>query len=375
MREPEFEWLELAAPVDALDEPALTLIARYVHTANRVTQAFWHDESHDTTVEEIVASLRHADEAITTRFLVVVDGEDVGRAIASINREEGASVGFVSAWVVPEARGRGLGRAIAERVERVAIGMGATALQVWADHRAPVAGSGGVAANSGHGAVAADPAARLASSMGYTLEQVDRISALDVETARGTLEARRAGALVHAGDAYELRSWQGATPPELVDAMAALHARMSTDAPSAGLEVDDERWDAARLERVEAEWAEAGLTALQAVAIHRASGAAVAFTVLQLPAPGRPAYQEDTLVHVDHRGHRLGMLVKTENLLQLGRLHPTHTRIITWNAEENRPMLRVNEALGFVPIGAEGGWQRRVRTEEASTATPASMEA
>ncbi|MCH1882735.1 GNAT family N-acetyltransferase [Agrococcus sp. ARC_14] len=356
---PELEWHRLVAPADAFDEPALSLIARYVATANRVTQAFWGDDGHDTTVDELLASLRHVEDDITERFLVVAEGRDVGRAIASIARDEGASVAYLSAWVVPEARGRGIGRAIAERIEQVAIGLGATTLQAWVDHRAPVEGGEAIPAATGHGALAADPAARLAVSMGYALEQVDRISELDVETARRTLEAHRADALAHAGDAYELRSWAGATPPELLDAMAVLHARMVTDAPSADLEVDDERWDAARLGRVEAEWAEAGLTALQAVAIHRASGEAVAFTVLLLPAPGRPAFQEDTLVHADHRGHRLGMLVKTENLLQLGRLHPDRTRIVTWNAEENRPMLRVNEALGFVPIGAEGGWQRR----------------
>ena len=54
------------------------------------------------------------------------------------------------------------------------------------------------------------------------------------------------------------------------------------------------------------------------------------------------------------------MLVKVENLLQLRRLHPDRTRVVTWNAEENRPMLAVNEALGFTPVGAEGGWQKRV---------------
>lgn len=360
MTAPELEWLPLAAPADGFDEPALSRIARYVATANRVTQHFWGDDSHDTTVDEILASLRHADDDIIERFLVVSEGRDVGRAIAAIAREEGASVGTLSAWVVPDARRRGIGRAMAERIEQVAIGLGATTLQAWVDHRAPVPGGEAIAAVSGHGAVAADPAARLAIAMDYALEQVDRISELDVAAARGTLETHRADAVAHAGEAYELRSWQGSTPQELHAPMAALHARMVTDAPSADLEVDDERWDTARLARLEAEWAEAGLTPLQAIAIHRATGDVVAFTILLLPAPGRPAFQEDTLVHAEHRGHRLGMLVKAENLLQLGRLHPDRTRIITWNAEENRPMLRVNEALGFVPVGAEGGWQKRL---------------
>ncbi|WP_306231261.1 GNAT family N-acetyltransferase [Agrococcus beijingensis] len=372
---PRLEWLELTEPADAFDEPALALIARYVAVANRVTQHFWGDDSYDTTVDEIVASLRRREDEISRRFLVTEGGADVGRAIASINGEEGSHVAYLSAWVVPEERSRGIGRAMAERVEQVGIELGATTLQAWADHRAPAEGEAGVAAVSGHGSIAADPPAQLLVSMGYALEQVERISELDVEAARASLEAHRADALAHAGEAYTLRSWQGPTPPELLDAMALLHSRMTTDAPAAAMDLDDEHWDAARLQRLEAQNADSGQTMLQAVALHAASGEAVAYTILLLPDDGRPAFQEDTLVHADHRGHRLGMLVKTENLLQLGRLHPDRTRIITWNAEENSPMLRVNEALGFVPVGAEGGWQRRVGGAGASTGAPATMSA
>ncbi|SFS15889.1 Acetyltransferase (GNAT) family protein [Agrococcus baldri] len=364
MTAPDLTWTPILPPADDFDEPALSLIARYVATANRVTQHFWGDNRADSTVEEIVASQRHTEDEIGVRWLVSEAGHDVGRIIAAINREEGASVAYVSAWVVPEARGRGIGRALAERAEHEAMQLGPTSLQAWADHRVPVGGETSIAPKSGHGAIAEDAPARLLASMGYELEQIERVSELDVEAARASLETHRADALTHAGDAYEVRSWQGATPPELLDSMAALHARMATDIPRAGLEVDDERWDAARLQRLEGEWEGAHQTPLQAIALHRGSGEAVAFTILLLPEPGRPAFQEDTLVHAEHRGHRLGMLVKAENLLQLGRLHPDRTRIITWNAEENRPMLRVNEALGFVAIGAEGGWQKRVGAAE-----------
>jgi GNAT superfamily N-acetyltransferase len=360
MTETQLEWLELEAPADDFDGPRLTRIARYVDAANRVTQHHWGDAAHDTTVDEIVASLRHPDDEVTRRFLVAEGGRDVGRAIASINAEEGSRIAYVSAWVVPEERGRGVGRAMAERLEQVARELGATTLQSWVDHRVPREGDEAMAAVSGHGAIALDAAARLATSLRYTLEQIDRISELDVEAARGDLERHRADALAHAGEAYESRAWQGPTPPELLEAMAALRARMVTDAPSAGLDVDDERWDAARVQRLEEEVAEGGQSLLQAVAIHRGSDDLVAFTVLVLPAPGRPAFQEDTLVRVDHRGHRLGLLVKAENLLQLGRLHPDRSRVVTWNASENRPMLAVNEALGFVAVGAEGAWQKRL---------------
>jgi hypothetical protein len=76
------------------------------------------------------------------------------------------------------------------------------------------------------------------------------------------------------------------------------------------------------------------------------------------PQASRAVTQEDTLVLREHRGHRLGMLLKLANLQFLERVHPGHPAIVTFNAEENRPMLSVNEHVGFVPVGYEAVWKR-----------------
>lgn len=89
----------------------------------------------------------------------------------------------------------------------------------------------------------------------------------------------------------------------------------------------------------------------------------VAFTELSVPSePTRPVEQQDTLVLSEHRGRRLGMLAKAANLVRLQRDHPGHPSVTTLNAEENRHMLSVNEAGGFVAVGYEGAWRKTFET-------------
>lgn len=133
---------------------------------------------------------------------------------------------------------------------------------------------------------------------------------------------------------------------------------MSTELPTGGLEIGERRWDAERVRAAEEAIRGAGRTLLTTVAEHVASGELVAFTMLVLPN-GKPevVLQEDTVVHRTHRGRRLGMLIKTANLELLASAEPRARRLHTWNAKENRHMLAINEALGFVDVGVEGAWQ------------------
>ena len=105
-----------------------------------------------------------------------------------------------------------------------------------------------------------------------------------------------------------------------------------------------------------------GRLLLTAAAEHVSTRRLAAYTEIALPrGASPPATQEDTLVLMSHRGHRLGMLLKAANLQQLGQVSPGTTVITTFNAEDNRPMLDVNESLGFRAIGYEGSWQKDLR--------------
>jgi GNAT superfamily N-acetyltransferase len=136
---------------------------------------------------------------------------------------------------------------------------------------------------------------------------------------------------------------------------------MTTDAPQGDLDEPAEEWTIERLDDWEREVEQGPRFAATTAAEHVPSGELVGFTQLMVARDTtRPVDQDDTIVLKEHRGHRLGMLLKVANIRQLEEVAPGHPSIITFNAEENRPMLDVNEAVGFVPVGYEAAWQKTI---------------
>jgi RimJ/RimL family protein N-acetyltransferase len=146
---------------------------------------------------------------------------------------------------------------------------------------------------------------------------------------------------------YELVTWVDRAPDDLVEDVARLVGRMSTDTPSGDLSLEPEVWDASRWREKEDDALRSGRRRLAAGAIGR-SGHLVAFTDIgawaQEPAV---AEQWNTIVDPDHRGHRLGVATKVANLRNLRREIPGALRLETWNALENSRMIAINELLGF----------------------------
>ncbi|MBG6182340.1 hypothetical protein IWX65_000269 [Arthrobacter sp. CAN_A214] len=52
--------------------------------------------------------------------------------------------------------------------------------------------------------------------------------------------------------------------------------------------------------------------------------------------------------------------MKAANLERLRDEWPEVKRLYTWNAAENSFMLAVNIELGFRPVGATAGWQKKL---------------
>ncbi|MGY1679191.1 GNAT family N-acetyltransferase [Geodermatophilus sp. SYSU D01176] len=275
-----------------------------------------------------------------THRAAVDDGTVVGALRLLLPVRDNVAVAHVGLAVHPDHRRRGIGSALLDEGVRLAAAAGRSALIGEVDEPRP------------------DTAGRaFALRHGWSgdLLETRRDLLLPVDDARlATLEAR-AGA---AGAGYEVLTWRDRTPDALLDDRALLGRRMSTDAPSGDVPVEEEHWDAARVREDEAATAARGRTVLTGAAVR--DGRLVAFTELHVPLeqPER-AHQGATLVLREHRGHRLGARIKVAVLREVAATLPAVRRISTYNSDANRPMVAVNEALGFRRAGGLSTWSRR----------------
>lgn len=162
-----------------------------------------------------------------------------------------------------------------------------------------------------------------------------------------------------AGADYEAPTWRDRTPDALLDDRALLGRRMSTDAPSGDVPVEEEHWDAARVREDEAATAAGGRTVLTGAAVR--DGRLVACTELHVPVEhSERAHQGATPVLREHRGHRLGARTKVAVLRELAATLPEVRRISTYDSGGNRPVVAVNEALGFRRAGGLSTWSLRL---------------
>ena len=166
----------------------------------------------------------------------------------------------------------------------------------------------------------------------------------------------RASAEQHAAG-YSLRSWSGMTPAALLDQASALHNAMA-DAPH-DASFEPLRWDADRLRQEEQQDVEAGMRVNSVAALANGSGEMAALTQVYIADPDQAdwAYQGVTAVTRPHRGHRLGLLVKTAMLQRLSEVEPQISAIETGNAAANQYMIAVNEQLGFRVTDTFQNWE------------------
>jgi GNAT superfamily N-acetyltransferase len=270
----------------------------------------------------------------------------VGVANLKMFRRENHHLARLEVRVLRQHRRRGVGSALVEAAERIAAGTA----------RSEVAGMDETPVRAGY----LDAAGPFARHLGFTVAQrmVRRRIDLPLDDERGAALQRNPKA-TPAG--YSLLTFADRWPDEYLGDRCELGRRMSTDLPAGEQEYDEEVWDAERVRALEASLAVQNRAKVTTAARHDDSGRLIGFTEVAIPL-GAPesAWQHDTLVMREHRGHGLGFALKVANLFAVAQAHPAVRTINTWNAEENAPMIAVNEEMGFGVVAHSAYWHRPI---------------
>lgn len=233
----------------------------------------------------------------------------------------------VAVEVHPERRRRGLG----------------TALLRHAAKRAAAGGRAVLTSEVQEGSAGEMFVRRAGGTLG--LAEVRRVLDLATIPAGTITRLRETAAKAAAG--YSLAHWEGVNPEERLEQVASLHNALNDAPMDPGTEPT--AWTAERVrERMNARIARAPSRRYSLAAVHDASGEMAALTVVSVHH-GIPewGHQLITAVARPHRGHRLGMLVKTSMMDWLTAAEPAVQRIVTWNAGPNKHMIAINEEMGY----------------------------
>jgi GNAT superfamily N-acetyltransferase len=276
-------------------------------------------------------------------------GHAVGGYVLGLPDRENRDQGGLDILVAPARRRSGLG----------------TALLRHAAERARTRGRSFLVADTRDGSAGEAFVRWAGASPGQAeIRRIQDLAALapgQLASLRATADAAAAG--------YSVLDWEGPSPAEYLDQLAALNEAMG-DAPR-GPGEEAQRWDAERVRGTDQRVAAQGLRYYSVVVRDDVSGQLAGLTQLGVdPVQPERGQQELTAVARPHRGHRLGLLLKLAMLELLAEREPQLRWILTGNAQTNRHMIAINEALGYRVLDQwTEGW--RLPVDRAAALRPA----
>jgi GNAT superfamily N-acetyltransferase len=307
------------------------------------------------TLQQRRAILADSPYATTHRWVAELEQMEGGRSIVGLAMvflplQENLDALDVGLAVHPAFRGQGVGTALVEQALRPAIDVsGRHLVTYW-------------------GEIPADgdvddptlPSNRIAARLGVARKNVGvcRVASLPLDATR--LDELGAHAQEKLGD-YRVELWEDTVPAEHLEGYGVLLRQLDLDDPDEEIEYEAADYPPERIRVIEERRAAAGTSALIAVAI-APDGSFVGNSEIhvQRSAGTTAAWQENTLVMPDHRGHRLGMAMKVATHRLLGERFPDLRVLATWNSHVNPWMIGINEQLGYRVAFREIGYQGRV---------------
>lgn len=358
---------------DSLDTPDAADFLAAVEVGRKVRMQTWGSD--DLAYGPLEKLLEFQDPYERQLILVAkVDGEIVGTVDIALPLTDNLDLAEFTLDILPEFQRQGVGRRLLQAAEQFARGEGRTMILVDTNHpgaslhefeRAqlvPGTGQGFVPLESRE--------VEFAQKTGYTLQHIEQFSSCALPLDTKLVADLQAEADAANSGRYRLHHWTDRCPDGWLEAVAALENQAGADVdPSLDPPVEQDMvldGDILR-EAEEVAIAQGRRTVVTAVE-HLASGALVGLTTITVLAHRADVvFQDDTLVLQEHRGNKLGLLIKVANMERLTEQFPDARIIYTWNAPENRYLLTVNQQLGFQTAGVTGIWQKELPHLHTST--------
>lgn len=332
--------------IDPDDEAALSEFAAVLVASDR---EMWPDLS-GYTLPDVRAFARFRGKSRRWELLAAGErgGPLLGVALMEFPMLENPHSSEITLAVHPEHRRRGVGTALVEKMGERAQADNRRTLNTIVDVPLERAGDDGARA--------------FALATGFESTLTGNLRHLQVPLDREQLDhLHQVVAGARAATDYRIHTFVEPWPEVYLDDVCTLLGVMSTDEPAGDGERQAEQWDEDRIRENEELLEARGSRRLAVVAEHIPSGHLVALTEL-LVAEDTPdqAWQMLTVVHPDHRGHRLGLAIKLANVELLELVAPGVRIVQTGNAAVNAPMIGVNEMMGFEVASDGAFWQKHL---------------
>jgi GNAT superfamily N-acetyltransferase len=335
--------LDTVHRVDLADDAVLAQLYG-VEAASKRAGRPWHDPESPSA---FAADQRFVDPAEDHLLWAAWwDGRPVGLAHCWFPLTDNVDKAYCMVEVEPQARGRGRGTALLQAVLDEVHRRGRP--EVLSELLVPLD------AGDEH------PYRRFAARHGFAEASRDSMRHLALPVDAGRLDDLEAGARAGWSGRYRLETYVDGVPEHLQASLCDTENQLAVDAPAGTVEYEPESLTPERYRERLRLFTDMGRERITTVAVD-GDGQVVAYTDLVIGSGTRTSvWQWGTLVRREHRGHRLGLAVKVENLRRLQAAHPERTVVMTGNADVNAHMLAINEALGFQLVEACPQLQRRL---------------
>jgi GNAT superfamily N-acetyltransferase len=334
--------------IRALDEAALAddAVMREFYDLTRRAELFGRPDAPSWEFHEFVGAYRSPDSGERQELLAAYDGERmVGNAVMwSFVVDNLDKVAFQLFVDVPERR-RGIGRALAERIEELAE----------ADSRSLLMTNTVLPFDDRE----THAYRRFAEGCGYEFSDYEVVRHLPLPVPDEQIQEWVDEAAPQHQD-YELQTFVDGVPDDLVESLCVLLGQLSVDSPTGVVDFEEEQITPERYAEMVAGAQAMGRALYETVALTADRQVVAQSTLAMSVEASTTVFQWGTFVHREHRGHRLGLATKAVNLRAAQAARDDLTLVVTENGETNDFMVSINVRMGFQPIEVSAEFVKRI---------------